>query len=167
MVMQSRRGLLKNAAKAAVASGGVMMAGSGSALAQKAAPKAAENLQKRAPLAKPIAAKPAKPPLFSSAVAYGNLLFLAGIGAHFQGTVEEHTKFVLEQMEKNLVASGSSMQKVLKVGVFLNDLKDYDKMNGVYAQQNWGDIPPVRTTVAPAAGIPGNSLVEIDCVAYI
>jgi 2-iminobutanoate/2-iminopropanoate deaminase len=167
MEKQSRRRLLTSAAKAAVAGGGAMMAGSNSAFAQKAAPKPVDALQKRAPLAKPVTATTKKPPLVSSAVAYGNLLFLAGIGAHFQGTVEEHTKFILEQMEKNLIASGSSMQKVIKIGVFLSDLKDYDKMNSVYAQQNWGDIPPVRTTIAPSAGIPGNSLVEMDCVAYI
>ena len=51
------------------------------------------------------------------------------------------------------------------VNVYLNDLKDYNAMNSVYAQANWGDTPPVRTTVAPAGGIPGDSLVEIDLIA--
>jgi enamine deaminase RidA (YjgF/YER057c/UK114 family) len=50
--------------------------------------------------------------------------------------------------------------------VFLNDLKDYDAMNKAY-DGKWGPNPPVRTTVAPAGGIPGNSLVEIDVIAYI
>ncbi|HEX4177783.1 MAG TPA: RidA family protein, partial [Rhizomicrobium sp.] len=63
--------------------------------------------------------------------------------------------------------AGSSLQKCLKVSVFLSDLKDYDRMNAVYRTFNWGDIAPVRTTVAPADGIPGNSLVEIDVIAYI
>ncbi len=40
-------------------------------------------------------------------------------------------------------------------------------MNKVYATANWGSIPPVRTTVSPLPGIPGNSLVEIDMIAYI
>jgi 2-iminobutanoate/2-iminopropanoate deaminase len=40
-------------------------------------------------------------------------------------------------------------------------------MNAVYRTYDWGSLPPVRTTVAPAAGIPGNSLIEIDCIAYI
>ena len=105
-------------------------------------------------------------PLFSSAVSYGNLLFLAGVGAHFEGTVEEHTKHVLDELEKNLKCAGSSMEKVLKVNVYLNDIKDWGKMNTVYAGR-WGSIPPVRTTIAPAGGIPGNSLVEIDLIAYI
>lgn len=110
--------------------------------------------------------KPTKTPRFSSAVSYGNLLFIAGIGAHFPGDIKAHTEHVLEEMKKQLENAGSSMEKVLKVNVYLNDLKDYDAMNSVY-DGKWGDKPPVRTTVAPAAGIPGNSLVEIDCIAYI
>jgi len=59
------------------------------------------------------------------------------------------------------------MQKVLKVNVYLNDIKDYAGMNEVYLGR-FGSEPPVRTTVAVAAGgVPGNSLVEIDCIAYI
>ena len=89
------------------------------------------------------------------------------MGAHFKGTIEEHTQHVLDQLQKNLASAGSSMEKVLKVNVYLNDLKDYDAMNKVYRGAPWGSIPPVRTTVAPAGGIPGNSLVEIDLIAYI
>ncbi|HEX4022729.1 MAG TPA: RidA family protein [Acidobacteriaceae bacterium] len=113
------------------------------------------------------ASQPGKKQLFSSAVSYGNLLFLSGAGAHFKGTIEEHTQHVLDELQKTLASAGSSMEKVLKVNVYLNDLKDYDAMNKVYLGAPWGDIPPVRTTVAPAGGIPGNSLVEIDLIAYI
>jgi 2-iminobutanoate/2-iminopropanoate deaminase len=73
---------------------------------------------------------------------------------------------VLGEIQKQLEGAGSSMSKVLKVNVYLNDLKDYAAMNEVYLG-HWGDIPPVRTTVAPAGGIPGNSLIEIDCIAFI
>jgi 2-iminobutanoate/2-iminopropanoate deaminase len=53
------------------------------------------------------------------------------------------------------------------VNVYLNDIKDYAGMNEVY-QGRFGNEPPVRTTVAVAnGGVPGNSLVEIDCIAYI
>ena len=44
-------------------------------------------------------------------------------------------------------------------------MKDYAAMNEVF-QGKFGDDPPVRTTVA-AAWIPGNSLVEIDVIAYV
>jgi 2-iminobutanoate/2-iminopropanoate deaminase len=164
MEMQSRRGLLKNAAKAAVvATGGAMVAKSASAQVSGQLEKKSYPAQATAPANGNAPSKR----LFSSAVSYGNLLFLAGVGAHFPGTIEQHTQHVLDELEKTLVSAGSSLQKVLKVSVFLNDLKDYDAMNKVYATANWGDIPPVRTTVSPAGGIPGNSLVEIDVIAHI
>ncbi|HUQ91002.1 MAG TPA: RidA family protein [Bryobacteraceae bacterium] len=110
--------------------------------------------------------KPAKTPLFNSAVSYGNLLFIAGIGAHVPGDIKSHTKIVLDQIEKKLNDCGSSMNKVLKCNVYLNDLKDYKEMNEVFLGR-FGEEPPVRTTIAAAGGIPGDSLVEIDVIAYI
>jgi enamine deaminase RidA (YjgF/YER057c/UK114 family) len=110
--------------------------------------------------------KPSTPPLFSSTVAYGNLLFIAGVGYHEPGDITLHTTKVLDQIEQQLEAAGSSMKKVLKCSVFLNDLKDYAGMNEVF-KGRFGDEPPVRTTIAAAGGIPGNSLVEIDVIACI
>jgi len=105
-------------------------------------------------------------PLFSGARTFGKLLFIAGKGAHFEGDIRAHTKHVLDEVQKELEKNGSSMNKVLKVNVYLNDLKDYQAMNETY-RGRFGDNPPVRTTIAAAGGIPGNSLVEIDCIAYI
>ena len=110
--------------------------------------------------------RPDKPPLFSGAVSYGNLLFIAGKGAHFQGDIKSHTQHVLDEIKKELENAGSSMDKVLKCNVYLNDLKDYQGMNEVFRGQ-FGENPPVRTTIAAAGGIPGNSLVEVDVIAYI
>ncbi len=105
-------------------------------------------------------------PLYSSAVAHGNLLFLSGIGAHFEGDITAHTEHVLDEMEKRLQENGSSMDNVLKVNVYLHDLQDYHAMNDAY-RGRFGDSPPVRTTVAVYGGVPGDSLVEIDCIAAI
>jgi len=162
MGTQSRRGLLKSAAKAAaVATGSTILTG------KSEAKKLPVTMEKKAHSCKPNADNASSaPPLFSSAVSYGNLLFLAGVGAHFEGTIEEHTKHVLDELETNLKCAGSSMDKVLKVNVYLNDIKDWARMNTAYAGR-WGAVPPVRTTIAPAGGIPGNSLVEIDLIAYI
>jgi 2-iminobutanoate/2-iminopropanoate deaminase len=110
--------------------------------------------------------KPDTPPLFSGTVAYGNLLFIAGVGYHQEGDIKVHTEHVLESIKRQLEAAGSSMDKVLKCNVYLNDLKDYDEMNKVF-RGKFGDEPPVRTTIAAAGGIPGNSLVEIDVIAYL
>jgi enamine deaminase RidA (YjgF/YER057c/UK114 family) len=109
--------------------------------------------------------KPEKTPLFNGIVTFGNLVFIAGIGAHFEGGIKEHTKHVLDQIESRLKEAGSSMDKVLKCNVYLNDLKDYKDMNEVFLGR-FGPEPPVRTTIAAAGGIPGNSLVEIDVIAY-
>jgi enamine deaminase RidA (YjgF/YER057c/UK114 family) len=150
MDKKSRRGLLTRTAAAAAGA---------TLLAKPAAAQA--KMEKQSPY------PDAKPSMYSRAVAYGNMLFLSGVGYHKPGTIEDHTRGVLQEIEKNLAEAGSSLQKCLKVNVYLSDLKDYDRMNAVYRTFNWGDIAPVRTTVAPAAGIPGNSLIEIDCIAYI
>ena len=169
MKNQTRRGLLKNAAAAAVAVTG------GAALAPEAEAQQGVVWEKKA-----IPAPPAPPattagtsspvsgkgPLFSSIVTFGNLVFIAGVGAHFKGTIEEHTKHVLDEIERNLIAAGSSMDKVLKVNVYLSDLANYARMNSAYAGR-FGAVPPVRTTIAAAGGVPGDSLVEIDCIASL
>jgi len=105
-------------------------------------------------------------PLFSSAIAHGNLLFIAGKGAHFEGDIKAHTDHVLNELEKELKKAGSLMEKVLKVNVYLHDLNDYHAMNEVY-RGRFGDTPPVRTTVSCYGGVPGDSLVEIDCIAAL
>ena len=110
--------------------------------------------------------KPAGTPLFNSTVSYGNLLFIAGVGAHVPGDIKSHTKIVLDDIQKQLESVGSSMEKVLKANVYLNDIKDWEAMNEVF-KGRFGAEPPVRTTIAAAGGIPGNSLVEIDVIAFL
>jgi 2-iminobutanoate/2-iminopropanoate deaminase len=106
-------------------------------------------------------------PLFSGATKFKGLIFIAGKGAHFAGDIKAHTDHVLKELEKELLAAGSSMEKVLKVNVYLDDIKDYKEMNEVY-KGRFGKKPPVRTTVAVAkGGVPGDSLVEMDCIAYV
>jgi enamine deaminase RidA (YjgF/YER057c/UK114 family) len=109
--------------------------------------------------------RPEKTPLFSGIVPMETWCY-AGIGAHFEGDIKAHTKHVLDEIQKRLEEAGSSMEKVLKVNVYLNDLKDYAGMNEVFLGR-FGADPPVRTTIAAAGGIPGNSLVEIDCIACL
>ena len=174
MKQETRRSILKNAAAAAAAVTGAaampsVAAAQGAAPVKKAVPRPPDPPSAPATTAPAAAtAAPAAPkgPLFNSIVTFGNLVFLAGVGAHFPGTIEEHTKHVLDELERNLIAAGSSMSKVLKVNVYLSDLANYARMNAAYAGR-FGDVPPVRTTVAVVNGVPGNSLVEIDCIASI
>jgi 2-iminobutanoate/2-iminopropanoate deaminase len=155
MAKTNRRGFIGKGVTAAAAAGAIA-----------AAPEAEAQT---APAGKKVwwsgGKPPEKPALFSPAVSYGNLLFISGIGAHFPGDIKSHTKHVLDEVQKQLEAAGSSMEKVLKAQVYLADIKDWAAMNEVFAGR-FGSEPPVRTTIA-AAGIPGNSLVEIDVIAYI
>jgi len=105
-------------------------------------------------------------PLFSGAVRHGNTLYIAGKGAHFEGDIKDHTDHVLKELQKELERNGSSMEQVLKVNVYLADLADYKGMNEVF-RGRFGSNPPVRTTVATYGGVPGNSLVEMDCIAAV
>ena len=105
-------------------------------------------------------------PLFSGARRHGNTLYIAGKGAHFDGDIKSHTDHVLKELQKGLESNGSSMEQVLKVNVYLADLADYKGMNEIF-RGRFGKNPPVRTTVATYGGVPGNSLVEMDCIAAV
>ncbi len=115
--------------------------------------------------------RPAETPMFSGVVSYGNLVFVSGIGAvsgryHGPRDITAHTDYVLTEIQKRLEDAGSSMEKVLKVSVYLNDLADFQAMNKVFLGR-FGPEPGARSTIAAVGGIPGNSLVEIDCIAYV
>ena len=158
MAKSNRRTFLKKAPAIAAAAA---VAAPATALAQgAAAEKPTKKVLYRS--GKP----PATPPLFNGTVLYGNLVFISGIGYHEPGDIKLHTQKVREQLKSQLEAAGSSMEKVLKVNVYLNDLKDYEGMNSVF-RGAFGPEPGVRTTIAAAGGIPGNSLVEIDCIACL
>ena len=151
-----------------VASGDMSKTRRGFLAASAAAVPAAAQTGSEKPVKKVVyrdGKKPAKPPLFSGITTFGDLVFIAGLGAHVPGDIKVHTKIVLDELESRLKLAGSSMEKVLKVNVYLNDLNDYKAMNEVF-QGRFGEEPPVRTTIAAAGGIPGNSLVEIDCIAH-
>jgi 2-iminobutanoate/2-iminopropanoate deaminase len=105
-------------------------------------------------------------PLFSGHRIHNGLVYIAGKGAHFEGDITSHTKHVLDELQKELEKAGSSMDNVLKVNVYLADLNDYKAMNDAY-RGRFGATPPVRTTIAAYGGIPGDSLVEIDCIATL
>lgn len=129
----------------------------------------ADARQGDAPKPKPAAAPaqtPTGPPLFAGSVTHAGLVYVAGKGEHGPGDIKEHTTSVLNQIEAELKKAGSSMDKVLKVNVYLHDIRDYDGMNEAY-RGRFGAKPPVRTTVSCPGGIPGRSLVEIDCIAAL
>jgi 2-iminobutanoate/2-iminopropanoate deaminase len=105
-------------------------------------------------------------PLYSPELSFGNLVFVSGKGPgqNFKGDIKAQTTNVLDQIEESLKLAGSSMDKVLKVNVYLTDMSNFAGMNESYIGRFGGD-PPVRTTVGVVA-IPDGTLVEIDCIAH-
>ena len=109
---------------------------------------------------------------YSPAVGFDRLIFVSGQGARDPVTgnmpdgIEAQTEGCLRNVEAILRASGSDLQHVLRCGVFLIDMSEFQKMNGVYSRM-FGAHRPARTTVQ-VAGLPGEKLrVEIDAVAYV
>ena len=73
---------------------------------------------------------------------------------------------MLKNVSAILEAAGSSLQHVLRCGVFLTDMTEFSRMNAVYARM-FGDHRPARTTVQ-VSELPLKGLrVEIDAIAYV
>jgi 2-iminobutanoate/2-iminopropanoate deaminase len=115
--------------------------------------------------------KPVGP--YSPGVVFDRLVFVSGQGATDPSTgqlagldVAMQTEQVFANIRTILEAAGTDLARVLRCGVFLVDMRDFEAMNAVYARV-FGDHRPARTTVQVAA-LPVNGLrVEIDAVAYI
>jgi 2-iminobutanoate/2-iminopropanoate deaminase len=109
---------------------------------------------------------------YSPGMIFGQLVFVSGQAGRdpVTGTLGPDVTAQTEQALKNIAAileaAGSSLQHVIRCGVFLVDMKEFPKMNEVYARA-FGAHRPARTTVE-VSGLPGPGLVvEIDAVAYI
>jgi len=110
---------------------------------------------------------------YSPGMGFERLVFVSGQGATDPATGKlagddpaSQTEQCLKNVQTILKAAGSDLQYVLRCGVFLVDIGEFQAMNGVYARM-FGDHRPARTTVQVAA-LPGHGLrVEIDCIAYI
>jgi 2-iminobutanoate/2-iminopropanoate deaminase len=103
---------------------------------------------------------------------FERLVFVAGQGGSNPETggmapdIEAQTEQCLRNVEAILKAAGSSLQHVLRCGVFLVDMGEFDRMNGVYSRM-FGDHRPARTTIQAAALPQAGLRVEIDCIAYV
>ena len=103
-------------------------------------------------------------------VVHNGLIYVAGVGAHDPGPAQSwdiaaHTTKVMNNIKKLVEAGGATMDTVVQLSVFLAKIDDYDGMNKVF-KTYFPHGGPARTTVAVAA-LPGNSLVEVNCVAAL
>ena len=124
------------------------------------------------PLMNPISteAAPAAIGPYSQAMRSGNLLFTSGSipvdpasGKVISDDFSEQVHQVFKNMTAVLAADGLTLSHIVKTTVFLQDLGDFQVLNGIYAEY-FGDHKPARSTIQ-VAKLPLDSLVEIECVA--
>jgi 2-iminobutanoate/2-iminopropanoate deaminase len=109
---------------------------------------------------------------YSQGMAAGGLVFTAGqVGLRPGdkqieiGDIRGQTEQALRNIRAILEAAGSSLDKLVKTTVFLQNLDDFAAMNEVYATFV-GDVPPARSTVE-VAKLPSGALVEIEAIAAL
>ena len=109
---------------------------------------------------------------YAQAVVANGLLFTAGQIALdpasmqvVEGDVAVQTEQVLRNLGAVLASAGASWTDVVKSTVYLTDMRDFPRMNEVYARA-MGDARPARSTVQ-VSGLPRGVLVEIDLIAAL
>lgn len=107
---------------------------------------------------------------YSQAVVHGGLVFVSGLlpftdAERRLGTIEEQTEIVLRHLERILAEAGSSLDRVIKVSVFVSDVKDWAAVNTVYARV-FGEHKPARVVV-PVPGLHYGAGIELEAVAAV
>ncbi len=103
-------------------------------------------------------------------IVHNGLIYVAGQGAHDsrdskEWTIESHTTMVMDKIKKHVEIGGGTMDSILQLNVFLVKIEHWDGMHKVFSTY-FPHGGPARTTVAVAA-LPGDSLVEINCIAAV
>ena len=106
--------------------------------------------------------------VYSQAIVDGDFVFVAGQGSINPvtneldlGDIRSETRRTLKNIQAILEASGCTLKDIVRIGVFLADLRDFDAMNDVF-RQFFPEDPPARTTVG--CELP-RIKIEIDCIA--
>ena len=109
---------------------------------------------------------------YSQAIRAGGFVFVSGQLALRPGdkelsggTIEEQTEQVFANLGAILEEAGTSLDRLVKTTVFLQNLADFQGMNAVYSK-HVGDAPPARSTVE-VAKLPSGALVEIEAIAAL
>lgn len=107
---------------------------------------------------------------YSQAIIAGDTVYVSGqgpldseTGAVMGVTIEDQAELTLKNIQNILEAAGSSMDEVVKVGVYLSDMSLFERFNHVYLRF-FSQPMPARTCVE--AGLDG-ILVEIDAIAKL
>lgn len=109
---------------------------------------------------------------YSQAVKSTGLVFCSGQiplrpdGTLVEGDAAVQARQVLENLKNVLIAAGSSLEKVVRATMYLDDLEDFALVNGVYETYFSHDNKPARVTIE-VSRLPKNAKVEIDCIAEL
>ena len=108
---------------------------------------------------------------YSQAIEINDMIFTSGIipinpanGTLVDGSIEEQTKQVFDNMKGLLEDAGSSRDKIIKTTVFIKNMEDFSRVNEVYASYFTGDFP-ARSCVE-VARLPKDVLIEVEAIAY-
>lgn len=107
---------------------------------------------------------------YSQAVEAGGMVFLSGqipldptSGQMVDGDAAAQAEQVMKNLEAVLASAGLGFEHVVRCGIFLTDLGDFQAVNEVYGKR-FPNAPPARATVQVSA-LPRGSKVEIDAIA--
>jgi len=106
---------------------------------------------------------------YSQAVIAENLVFISGqlpldpaTGSFVPGEIEDRTRQCLKNVQAIAQAAGTSLERAVKLTVYLTDMDDFNRVNQAYAQYFPAD-PPARVAIQVAA-LPKGADIEIDAV---
>ncbi|QUI21358.1 RidA family protein [Vallitalea pronyensis] len=108
---------------------------------------------------------------YSQGIIINNLVYTSGqlpidvATGNIPDTIEEQTKFSLSNVKAIVEEAGSSMEKVIKTTVFISDMNNFAKMNGVY-ETFFSGVYPARSCVE-VARLPKDVMVEIEVIAEV
>jgi len=109
---------------------------------------------------------------YSQGILAGNLLFISGqipldpaTGELVEGSIEEKTRRVIENIRAIAKAAGAELSRVVKTTIFLTDLADFTAVNDTYAEF-FGSTLPARSTVQVAA-LPKGVDIEMEAVVFM
>jgi len=110
---------------------------------------------------------------YSQAYRAGNTIYVAGqvpydpeTGKPIDGGIKEQTRRTFENINAVLGAGGASLENVVKVNVWLRDLKDFPGFNEVYKDYFRQPPYPARSTLQSAAILP-EFLIEVEVIAVL
>ena len=124
------------------------------------------------PIETKFAPKPVGP--YSQAILVENWLYCSGqialdpatdemIG---HGNIEIEARQVLKNLIAVVEAAGGKNSNIIRTTIYLTNLKDFAKVNQIYAETFDNDVSPARACVE-VSNLPKGGKIEIDCIAWL